>query len=68
MSRHARIPKTLGADFRARRRQDPSPAPLFGKCTTRPMTPEERAWIESLPKPDRKRHMVGVNLWGSKDL
>lgn len=62
MSRHVHIPKTLGQEKRARSRQDSEPGPLFGECITRPMTPEERAWVESLPKPRPKERVIGMAI------
>ena len=49
--------RSLGQDFRARRRPDLG-ITLTSQCTVRPMTAEEKAWIDSLPKPNGKPPVI----------
>jgi len=61
-----RTPNRYGHDTRARKRHEPAAA-YKSECITRPMTPEERAWVEALPKPDSKGIAIGANLWSGKE-
>lgn len=38
------------------------------ECMTRPMTPEERTWIDSLPKPRAKERIIGMNVTTDKAM
>ncbi|WP_309479409.1 hypothetical protein [Brevibacillus agri] len=66
MSR-ARTPNRFGTDMRARRRTEPAQA-AHSECITRPMTPEERAWMESLPKPHKKDRIIGMSIAAEKAM
>ena len=61
-----RTPNRFGHEMRARKRNDPAAA-YKSECITRPMTKEERAWLDSLPKPDKKGISIGANLWSAKE-
>ncbi|MGG3012264.1 hypothetical protein ABEO98_22620 [Brevibacillus parabrevis] len=65
MSRLA--PNRYGTDFRARKRPEPSP-PYNSECVSRQMTPEERAWMESLPKPHKKDRIIGMSIAAEKSM
>ncbi|GED71209.1 hypothetical protein BRE01_49110 [Brevibacillus reuszeri] len=67
MSRAIRTPNRYGTDMRARKR-DEHINPLVSECITRPMTEEERARLESLPKPQPKDRIVGINITVEKAM
>ncbi|NRQ51959.1 hypothetical protein [Brevibacillus sp. HD1.4A] len=60
MSRLA--PNRYGTDMRA-----PVQA-VNNECITRPMTPAERAWMDSLPKPQPKERIIGMSIAAEKVL
>lgn len=45
---------TIGSEYRARR-ADNRKFEYYSECTTRPITPEEYKWLESLNKPEGKK-------------
>lgn len=48
------LSRTYGTEFRARKKQE-QPERFHGECTTRRITPQEEAWLDTLPKPERKK-------------
>jgi|GEM_PF-5558510 hypothetical protein len=65
MSRLA--PNRYGTDMRARKRTEPVQA-VNNECITRPMTPAERAWMDSLPKPHPKSKIIGMSIAAEKAM
>lgn len=57
----ARTPNRYGTELRARKRVQAAQS-VVSECITRPMTPEERAWMDSLPKTNSKQRVIGANL------
>lgn len=66
MKRMARAPNRYGTEMRARKRTE-AVQPMISECITRPMTPEERARMDSLPKVNSKQRVIGANLCIQKD-
>ncbi len=67
MSKAVRTPNRYGTDMRARRRDDKITSAV-GECITRPMTEDERARLESLPKPEPKERIIGMNIMVDKAM